>query len=318
MQRYKSRPAPAPAIFRRQKVGPTRSPSSLGGLGGLVVVATTSVGLVAIFLLLTQGTWELALAIAVLSPVFGIATSWSWQQGRTMATTIFPAADQESKDEAGNRIRLGLVELMRVHDEATFEHSSWLAETATKLGAEVGIHGAELERLRWAALLHDLGKIAVSRATLSKAGRLTEAELTEIRRHPTIGADLIAAVLPHDIALSEAVRHHHERWDGCGYPAGLVGEAIPVASRIVAVVDVFEALTSDRAYRSALTLEQAAVYIRDGAGSHFDPRIAGAFLGIMAMGTARDRRRQHVGSSGGQVSNGRTIQPTDSAQRVRL
>lgn len=195
-------------------------------------------------------------------------------------------------------VRTGLLELTRTYDQATFDHSSWLAEIATRLGGELGLSARDLAKLRWAALLHDLGKIAVPKATLSKSTRLSDEELEEIRRHPTVGADLIRAVLPNDEDLGAAVRYHHERWDGCGYPSGLKGEAIPIAARIVAVVDVFEALTSDRSYRSALTVEQAAVYLRNGAGSHFDPEVVKTFLELLSMGKVSARPEAGAVKSG--------------------
>jgi len=256
----------------------------------LVAVAASSALLANLVSVTQDPSLPIFVTLAVAS-IAGLWTSWLLNNWHALAIQADSTMAPVATDTEGNRIRAGLVGLTKMHDEATYDHSSWLAETALRLGAEMGLHGSELERLRWAALLHDLGKIAVSKATLTKAGRLTEEELLEIRRHPTIGADLIAAVLPDDVALSDAVRHHHERWDGCGYPAGLRGTDIPVASRIVAVVDVFEALTSDRAYRSALSLEQAAVYIRDGSGSHFDPDIVNAFLGILATGLAIPRSR---------------------------
>jgi len=181
-------------------------------------------------------------------------------------------------------VRLNLAYLAKRDDSGTHEHSRWVAETAVLLGRELGLNDEALQNLYWAGILHDLGKLAVPKAILGKTGRLTEEELKEIRRHPIVGADIVAAVLPNDQDLVSAIRHHHERWDGHGYPAGLRGEEIPLQARIISIVDVFEALTSDRAYRAALSPEQAAVYIRGVSGLHFDSSLVQAFEALYASG----------------------------------
>jgi len=127
--------------------------------------------------------------------------------------------------------------------------------------------------------LHDIGKVGVSEAVLCKPGPLDEAEWAQMREHPAIGAQIVAPIR----FLAEAVdivRSHHERWDGAGYPRGLAGEQIPLAARIFAIADSFDAMTSDRPYRSAMPLEQALGEIRDGAGTQFDPEAAKAFLDL--------------------------------------
>src|SRR5690606_19946634 len=127
-----------------------------------------------------------------------------------------------------------------------------------------GLSSEELDTLFWAALLHDVGKMAVAESVLKKSGRLTNDESDEIRRHPAYGADLVLGISPHLIGIAEAIRAHHERWDGRGYPLGASGESIPLLARIISVTDVYEALTSPRPYREPLRPEQALVYIRRG------------------------------------------------------
>jgi len=185
---------------------------------------------------------------------------------------------------ASEDVRLNLAHLAKRDDLGTHEHSRWVAETAVLLGRELGLDDKALQNLYWAGVLHDLGKLAVPKAILGKTGRLTEEELKEIRRHPVVGADIVAAVLPNNQDLVSAIRHHHERWDGNGYPAGLRGTEIPLQARIISIVDVFEALTSDRAYRAALSPEQAVVYIRGASGLHFDSELVHSFAALYASG----------------------------------
>jgi len=131
------------------------------------------------------------------------------------------------------------------------------------------------------AYLHDIGKIAVPDAVLNKVGPLTMDERRLVEEHPMAGWEIArrAPSLRHTL---NAVRHHHERWDGSGYPDGLASDEIPLAARVVAVADVWDALTSDRAYRSAWNEAQAVTYLRDERGSHFDPDCLDALLALLS------------------------------------
>jgi putative two-component system response regulator len=133
--------------------------------------------------------------------------------------------------------------------------------------------------LAQAGLLHDIGKIGVPETVLGKRGPLDAREWELMQRHPLIGAQIIA---PFEFlaAGAQAVRHHHERWDGTGYPDGLAGEAIPLSARIVAVADVYDALTSARPYREALPPEDALAYVVTAAGRTLDERVVAAFVGL--------------------------------------
>ena len=132
-------------------------------------------------------------------------------------------------------------------------------------------------------LLHDIGKIGVPESVLRKRGALDQAEWTLLHNHPLIGAQIVA---PFDFFAGGAlaIRHHHERWDGSGYPDGLAGAAIPLGARIVAVADVFDALTSDRPYRAALGRDAALPYLTDEAGRTLDPDVVAALLGLVRVG----------------------------------
>ena len=136
---------------------------------------------------------------------------------------------------------------------------------------------AGLEALHLGGSLHDVGKISVDAGLLCKPGPLTEDELEQIRRHPVTGARLVESFEDFEPALPY-VLHHHERWDGFGYPHGLAGSRIPIEARLLGVADAFDAMTSARAYRPALTVEQALVELERCAGTQFDPELAQAFV----------------------------------------
>ena len=135
----------------------------------------------------------------------------------------------------------------------------------------------QLRILRYAGLLHDIGKLAVEDRILRKAGPLTPEEREAIKQHPVVGAAILGSAGSF-AALVPAVRHHHERFDGTGYPDGLAGEAIPVEARILAVADAFDAMTSDRPYRPALARDVACERLIRGRGTQFDPGVVDTFL----------------------------------------
>jgi len=165
-------------------------------------------------------------------------------------------------------------------DQYTHQHILRVRRYAVATAHHMGITGLELEAINTGALLHDIGKLGVPEYVLLKPGRLTDEEFAKIKEHPQIGADILhpvqfpAPVLP-------VVRSHHEKWDGTGYPDGLKGEDIPRTARILAVADVYDALTSSRSYRSAWTHERACEVITKDRGTHFDPIVADAFLEII-------------------------------------
>jgi PAS domain S-box-containing protein len=172
-----------------------------------------------------------------------------------------------------------LARAIELHDAGTGEHVNRMAAVAALLGRRRGLDPERVELLRTAAPMHDVGKIATSDAILRKPGPLTEAERREMQRHTTVGFEILAGSKSELLRMAaEIALSHHERWDGDGYPHELRGEEIPLMGRIVAVADVFDALLSDRSYRPALSVEEAVSTIRDGAGSHFDPAIAGLLV----------------------------------------
>ncbi|MCS7042263.1 MAG: diguanylate cyclase [Bryobacteraceae bacterium] len=157
-------------------------------------------------------------------------------------------------------------------DETTQEHLQRVQVYAVEIGKELGLSGRELEALRAAALLHDIGKLAVPEHIISKPGRLTPEEFERMKIHPVVGAQILERVrFPYPVA--PIVRSHHERWDGNGYPDRLKGEEIPIGARILSVVDTLDALATDRHYRKALPLDEAVGIILQEAGKAFDPRV---------------------------------------------
>ena len=170
---------------------------------------------------------------------------------------------------------------MEAREPGARSHAQRVAAMAERLAAAMGFTGVALVHMRWAGLMHDVGKLAVRDKVLLKAGPLTPEERSEVEEHPTY-AGLWLMTIPELHACLPAILHHHERWDGSGYPMGLRGREIPLAARILAVVDVYEALVSDRAYRSAWQPDQALTVLRTGAGTLFDPAITALFLSAAA------------------------------------
>ncbi len=166
---------------------------------------------------------------------------------------------------------------MDLRDKETEGHTKRVTETALKLGRAMGLPERELTQVRRGALLHDIGKMGVPDAILLKPGPLTEEEWVIMRRHPTFAYEMLAPIRYLQPAINIPYCHH-EKWDGTGYPRGLKGEQIPLAARMFAVVDVYDALTSDRPYRTAWSTEKAREYIREQAGIHFDRQIVELFL----------------------------------------
>ena len=183
--------------------------------------------------------------------------------------------------EAAHAVVTALANAVEAKDAPTERHCERLAILAARLGQRLDLSPAELDAVTYGALLHDVGKIGVPDAVLTKAGPLTEEEWALVRRHPEIG-ERICAPLESFAAFGTIIRHHHERWDGTGYPDGLRGEAASLGARIVGIVDAFDAMTHDRPYRRALTPEQALDELRHGSGRQFDPELARLFVDEIA------------------------------------
>ena len=173
-----------------------------------------------------------------------------------------------------------LAAALEAKDGYTAGHARWIAELAVEVGRELDLPESQLRDLRYGAIFHDIGKIAIPDAILNKEGALTEAEFEIIRTHPEVGEQILAPV-PFLADVRRIVRHDHERWDGTGYPDGLRGPQIPIGARIVLVVDAFHAMISNRPYRKAMPEEEARQELRAHSGSQFDPAVVQALEAVL-------------------------------------
>ena len=181
------------------------------------------------------------------------------------------------REEFQKEIILSIIHIVEMHDPYTKGHSENVAKISVEIAKELGFSEKELEKVYWAGLVHDLGKILVPGDVLRKNGRLSDEEYEIIKKHPVWSYEtLIYSDRLKDIAIY--TRHHHERWDGKGYPDGLRGDSIPLISRIVSIADTWDAMRSNRPYRKALPVEEAVKRIREAAGTQLDPELTEIFL----------------------------------------
>jgi putative nucleotidyltransferase with HDIG domain len=178
-----------------------------------------------------------------------------------------------------DRTLTALMSALDARDRETEGHSTRVSRLACLLGERVGLSSHQLKALERGALLHDIGKIGINDSILHKPGKLTDDEWRIMRIHPDIGARIVEGI-PFLQETLPVIRYHHERWDGSGYPVGLRGNASPIQARIFAVADVFDALTSSRTYRKKSSPDEAVEYLREQAGSLFDPTVVETFASL--------------------------------------
>ena len=171
---------------------------------------------------------------------------------------------------------------LEAKDEYTHGHSERVAELAAALSEAIGLSRESINEIKLTGLIHDIGKIGVKESVLNKPGRLTEDEFRHIQNHPITGERILSPIANGDETL-QLIRHHHERYDGTGYPDKLKGNQIPLYARIIAIADAFEAMTSKRPYRKAMDKKEACAEVKRGKGTQFDPEIADALLRIVDM-----------------------------------
>ena len=174
-----------------------------------------------------------------------------------------------------------LAQVVEAKDPTTRGHLDRTAHYGLKLAAKIAPDLAAKPEMAYGFFLHDIGKVGIPESILCKSGPLTELEWIVMKSHPHMGARIVEPI-PFMGEAVEIVRCHHERFDGSGYPSGLRGEQIPLGARIFSIADSFDAMTSERPYRHALSLEEAVDEIRDGAGTQFDPECVKAFIDLVA------------------------------------
>jgi putative nucleotidyltransferase with HDIG domain len=202
----------------------------------------------------------------------------------TFRHAVGRAEDQIDHLGKVNRVYVAAIEAFAhavdAKDQVTHDHTRRVQDQTIHLARALAVNDeGEIQAIKAAALLHDVGKLAVPEHILNKPGRLTPAEYEIMKRHAPVGADILS-VIGFPYAVAPIVRHHHENWDGSGYPDGIAGEAIPVGSRILAVVDCFDALTSDRPYRPRMEDSEALQIVSDRRGTMYDPRVVDAFFAL--------------------------------------
>ena len=201
-------------------------------------------------------------------------------QNRSLETKVLERT--QALNDAQIEMLQRLAAAAEVRDDETGQHTVRVGAFAGRLARELGLPAVEAELIRRTAPLHDVGKIGVPDGILLKPGRLTHDEFETMKKHTVIGARILSGGHSELLHVAERIAlSHHERWDGGGYPHGLVGAAIPLEARVVAVVDFFDALTHDRPYRSAVPVPEVLDMVRAGRGSHFDPAVADAFLALL-------------------------------------
>jgi putative nucleotidyltransferase with HDIG domain len=211
--------------------------------------------------------------------------------------------DADRHVEQLNRLYLSTIETLAMaidaKDQVTHGHIRRVQQQTISLAREIGVHDEKLlKAIEAAALLHDMGKLAVPEYILNKPGKLTGAEFDKMKLHASVGADILSAIeFPYPVV--PIVRHHHENWDGSGYPSGIKGTDIPIGARILSVVDCFDALTSDRPYRPRLSDTEALAILADRRGSMYDPLVVDTFV---SMHAAEPTRHQHSNASSELIS----------------
>ena len=182
-----------------------------------------------------------------------------------------------SQEDIYLEVLSALVEAIEAKDHSTRGHSERMVKFVSYVAKNMGMTKQELKDLEMAATLHDVGKIGIDKSVFLKPGKLTPEEYEIIKKHSTIGANIISRV-SFLKGAAEYVKHHHERWDGNGYPDKLKGNDIPLGSRILAVVDSFDAMMSERPYKKAMTLSEAFVELKKNSGAQFDAKVVEEFL----------------------------------------
>ena len=286
------------SLIYRYALGMTSEPVALGVLAVAFYFTNTFSVAGVIALSESLGLWEVSMHNRWLLPYYAGGTSLAWMIGtmpraiqwevpiiclpvvylvhRSYRTYLVQMEQDKKHMEQVNQVHMRTIEALALaidaKDHTTHDHLQRVQHYALEIGKELGLGAAELDALRAASVLHDIGKLAVPEHIISKPGKLTPAEFQKMKVHPVVGAEILERVsFPYPV--TPMVRSHHEKWNGNGYPDGLAGENIPIGARILAVVDCFDALASDRQYRKALPLDEAIARVVAESGSSFDPAV---------------------------------------------
>jgi putative nucleotidyltransferase with HDIG domain len=230
-----------------------------------ILINVVLVGSMGIIIFLAYASYGIAAVLLFLGPL--LLARFTFKQYTDLRETYLDTIKAFNK-------------LTEAKDTYTGEHASRVETYAVELARYINLPENRIENIRMAALLHDIGKIGISDLVLKKTSALTDSEYEQIKQHPTIGADIIQNV--HFLKdVSAIIRHHHERFDGKGYPDHLVGEKISTESAILALADVYDAITSNRSYRTPLTLEDAIHEITKNSGTQFNPKLTEKFADLI-------------------------------------
>ena len=249
---------------------------------GCVLIVQAQVGMH--FGLKYHGTWWLyhvMLLIGFSAVIWGLFIEYARGNSPLSAIERLTLRDPIEQIQAGyTESIISLSAALEARDGYTLGHGERVAALAVMIGEEMGLSPGRLRSLAQGALLHDVGKIGVPDSILHKPGRLTDEEYSVIKQHPLRGEAMLRSAFSGDVELA-VIRHHHERFDGGGYPDHVAGTEIPLEARIAAVADVHDALRSSRAYRPAWESDEAQQYMRDPAGAQFDPDCVEAFFVVV-------------------------------------
>ena len=221
--------------------------------------------------------------------VGGLFVGWATWFGTKYHAQKTMALQQERLSLALKQVSMGNETIMAIartvdaKDSLTSRHSQRVSEYSVMIAGKIGFSEKELDNLRKAALLHDIGKIGIPDAVLNKPSKLTEEEYSLMKSHVTLGADILKDFTLVENA-AEGARYHHERFDGTGYPEGLAGNDIPLYGRIIAIADAFDAMTANRVYRKRMPFEKVLSELHDGRGTQFDPELLDIFLELIENG----------------------------------
>jgi putative nucleotidyltransferase with HDIG domain len=262
---------------------------------------------VALLLTLLSPTLNVTGSILLIPmPLLLYAVFRSWNERVNDRIAFLDSSNRQYRASIG-----ALAQAIDAKDQVTHGHIQRVQAMSLALARRLSAgDDALVEALEAASLLHDLGKIAIPEHILNKPGRLTDAEYARMKEHAAIGADILSSIeFPYPVV--PIVRHHHENWDGGGYPAGLRGDVIPLGARILAVVDCFDALTSDRPYRPRMSTEEAFAILRERRGQMYDPAVVDAFIELQQALPSLEATR---GSQPANVVRPPRAQPADASE----